>query len=443
VNRRVALALGGLVLVLIALWLATQPFAGLPLTVFALRPPLLQGTGTLALGMMSVAMVLATRPMAVEPWFGGLDKMYRLHKWLGISTLGVAVSHWLWVEAPKWLVGLGWLVRPARLPTAEPTNPVLQQLHGWRDAAEGVGESAFYAVVVLIALALIERFPYRRFFQTHRLLPLVYLALVFHAVVLTKDSSWGQPLGIVMAVLMLAGSVAAVTVLVGAVGRRRQAVAVVETVERHVGVGVLEVALRLKSRWPGHAAGQFAFVRFDASEGAHPFTITSPWSGDGRMVFLIKGLGDYTKALPALLEPGDLCRIEGPYGGFDFAGAKRRQIWIGGGIGITPFIARLGVLATHPDGRVIDLFHTSADTDDGAFARLRAAASAAQVRLHLMVDAVDGRLSAQRLRSMVPDWRSADVWFCGPAAFGRALRNDLMDEGLARADFHQEFFNLR
>ena len=444
--NRIQWALGGVLLAVLALWLATAPFGGLGLSVYALRAPTLQGTGMLAMAAMSVAMVLATRPVFFEPWLGGLDKMYRLHKWLGISALVFAVSHWLWVEAPKWMVDLGWLVRPARaarVPSAEPEPAIWALLHGLRDAAEGLGEWAFYALVLLIALALWKRFPYRRFFQTHRLLPVVYLVLVFHAVVLTSDGSWSQPVGVVMALLLLAGTVAAIMVLFGAVGRSRQAVAEVAATSLPAGADVLQVDVRLKSRWAGHEAGQFAFVRFDASEGAHPFTITSPWTGDGRLVFLIKGLGDYTRQLPSLLKAGDLLRVEGPYGTFDFASKQRRQVWVGGGIGITPFIARLQQLALHPDGKAIDLFYTTATPRDGVVARLAAAAQAVGVRLHVMVDAVDGRLNAERLCAAVPDWRTADVWFCGPAAFGKALRHDLRAKGLPSRDFHQELFNLR
>ena len=443
---RIQWTLGGLLLATLALWLATAPFGGLGPGLFAWRGPSLQGTGTLAMAAMSVAMVLATRPVFFEPWLGGLDKMYRLHKWLGISALVFAVSHWLWVEAPKWMVELGWLVRPARVarvPSAEPEPAVWALLHGLRDPAEGLGEWAFYALVLLIALALWKRFPFRRFFQTHRLLPVVYLVLVFHAVVLTSDGSWAQPVGVVMALLMLAGTVAAIVVLLGGVGRSRQAVAEVEGLSLPAGADVLQVDVRLKSRWAGHEAGQFAFVRFDASEGAHPFTITSPWQSDGRLVFLIKGLGDYTRRLPALLKAGDLLRVEGPYGTFKFAGEKSSQVWVGGGIGITPFIARLQQLALCPDGKAIDLFYTTATPRDGVVARLTAAAQAAGARLHVMVDAVDGRLSAERLCAVVPGWRKADVWFCGPAAFGQALRRDLLAKGLPGRDFHQELFNLR
>jgi predicted ferric reductase len=246
-----------------------------------------------------------------------------------------------------------------------------------------------------------------------------------------------------MALLMLAGTVAALMVLFGAVGRSRQAVAEVQATSLPAGADVLQVDVRLKSRWAGHEAGQFAFVRFDASEGAHPFTITSPWTGDGRLVFLIKGLGDYTRQLPALLKSGDLLRVEGPYGTFDFSGEKNSQVWVGGGIGITRFIARLQQLALRPDGKTIDLFYTTATPRDGAVARLTAAAQAVGARLHVMVDAVDGRLNAERLCAAVPGWRTADVWFCGPAAFSQALRHELLAKGMPGRDFHQELFNLR
>lgn len=258
-----------------------------------------------------------------------------------------------------------------------------------------------------------------------------------------QDSNWTTPIGWVIALLLLAGTAAALTVLSGAVGRSRQAVAVVDTVALHPAQTVLAVAVRLKSRWRGHQAGQFAFVRFDASEGAHPFTITSPWTGDGRLEFLIKDLGDYTKTLPAQLLPGALLRVEGPYGTFDFEGGKQRQIWVSGGIGITPFLARLHQLALRPDGKTVDLFHSTATLDEAAFARLRVAADAADATLHLLVDALDGRMTAERLCAAVPAWREADIWFCGPAGFGHSLRRDLLATGLPARHFHQELFDLR
>jgi predicted ferric reductase len=74
---------------------------------------------------------------------------------------------------------------------------------------------------------------------------------------------------------------------------------------------------------------------------------------------------------------------------------------------------------------------------------LRADAQAAGVRLHLVVSQRDGRLSGERLRELVPEWKQASVWFCGPAAFGQALRADLVANGLPAEAFHQELFQMR
>ncbi|MFD2029283.1 ferric reductase-like transmembrane domain-containing protein [Ancylobacter dichloromethanicus] len=124
---------------------------------------MMQFTGIVTIGCMSLAMALALRPRWPESWFGGLDKMYRLHKWLGITALVGAIVHWLWAQGPKWAVGWGWLERPVRGERPPIENPVEAFFANLRGSAEGVGEWAFYAAVLLIALALIRYFPYRLF----------------------------------------------------------------------------------------------------------------------------------------------------------------------------------------------------------------------------------------------------------------------------------------
>ena len=66
-------------------------------------------------------------------------------------------------------------------------------------------------------------------------------------------------------------------------------VGVIDELLRYTDNRVLKVGLALKDRWPGHEAGQFAFVTFNPAEGPHPFTISSAWHNDGKMFFLIKG----------------------------------------------------------------------------------------------------------------------------------------------------------
>jgi predicted ferric reductase len=106
-------------------------------------------TGILAIGCMSAGIFLATRSTSMEPFLGGLDKNYRLHKWLGISALVFSTLHWLWVKAPNWLIGLGWMQRPSRepdLPSGETLSAIARILSQYRGLAASVGEWAFYTV---------------------------------------------------------------------------------------------------------------------------------------------------------------------------------------------------------------------------------------------------------------------------------------------------------
>lgn len=444
--RPIKIALFALLAGLTLLWWLADSFFPQPFGYFPLRDVLVQYSGVIAMGAMSVAMVLAVRPKVIEPALGGLDKMYRLHKWLGITALVFGVIHWLWAKGSKWAVGWGWLTKPARSGGDGPLpGTVEQMLRSQRGLAEFLGEWTFYAAAVLLVLALIKRFPYRLFAKTHTILAALYLVLVFHALMLLEFRYWFQPIGMVMAIALSVGTIAGVWVLSKRVGANRTVVSRIAALTEYPELRVLETTLAMDGGWPGHQPGQFAFLTSDVKEGAHPYTIASAWDpGERRMTVFTKALGDHTSRLPQRLAIGDPVAVEGPYGCFTFADRRKRQIWIGGGIGITPFIARMKHLARTQDHEcVIDLFHPTADFSPSAIDNLRADAKAADVRLHVLVDARDGLLSGERLRDAVPDWKEASIWFCGPAALGEALRRDLSAHGMNRGDFHQELFQLR
>ena len=403
-------------------------------------------SGVLGMGAMGFAMVLATRPVWLEDWLDGLDKTYRLHKWLGIATLVLAVAHWFSVNGMMIIVGEAALIPPNGSGHANPSE--LGQFHLWAlsqaDRAGAIGHITFYITVVFIALALIKKFPYRRFAKTHLFLAVAYLIYVYHSVVLMEFSYWHQPVGIVSAALMLGGSIAALLVLTRRVGHGRKVKGVIEEIDLFPELGVMETAIRLEDGWKGHQSGQFAFVTFNPKEGPHPFTIGSAWhSEDPHINFITKGLGDYTNLMVDKLKVGDAAILEGPYGRFTFDDEKPHQIWIGAGIGITPFIARMKQLAREPRDQVIDLFAVGPAADQKAIGKLTTDAEAANVRLHIIVDGRDERLTGAGLREKATDWKTASVWFCGPAKFGETLKADMVTNGLSVTAFHQELFNMR
>jgi predicted ferric reductase len=246
-----------------------------------------------------------------------------------------------------------------------------------------------------------------------------------------------------MIVLLGAAAVAAGLSIFGRIGKSHRFTGEVTDFHFHEGNAVLDVGVKLITAWPGHAAGQFAFLKFAGAERAHPFTISSGWANTGRLAFSIKGIGDYTRRLPGLIEVGQAITVEGPYGRFDFGSAGGRQLWIAGGVGITPFIARMEAITIAGQPQDVNLIYSTGALDDAFIDEVRNAADAAGVQLHIVDTSQEGFVDLAKLALWIPDWRCADVWFCGPSKFGDSLYQAMRAAGLPADRFHRELFEMR
>lgn len=398
-------------------------------------------SGQLAIALMSLAMLLAARPAWLEGPLGGLDRMYRSHKWAGILAVGFAGLHWL-IEMSDDILK-AWAGREGRIPKENYTG----LLEAMRDLAKDMGEWAIYAILAMLALSLWKRFPYRPWRFLHQAMPVLYLALAFHAVLLAPANYWSQPAGWLLGLLIAAGVYGSAHALAGHIGRSRQTEGEIIAIEQPA-PDTVSVRCRLGKGWRGHRPGQFAFITFDKKEGPHPFTIASADHGDRVIEFQIKALGDYTRVLPGRLQVGQAVMVEGPYGRFDIArrdpGAQ--QVWIAGGIGITPFLAWLDSLQANPgQAPVADLHYCTQDREHDPFiARLEAlCAPLASIRLKVHGSAQGERLTAAETVAGKDRKSSAEVWFCGPQGLAENLKNGLRTAWPGKFRFHQEAFEMR
>ncbi|MBI2275818.1 MAG: ferric reductase-like transmembrane domain-containing protein [Dechloromonas sp.] len=398
-------------------------------------------SGLLSIGLMSLAMLLATRPAWLETPLGGMDRVYRTHKWAGILAVVFAALHWLIEMAGDILKGM--IGREGRVPK-EKFSGLLEII---RDFAEDLGEWAIYALLAMLAITLWQRFPYRPWRFLHRAMPVFYLMLVFHAALLAPADYWRQPTGALLAVLLLAGSYGVVRSLLGNIGRARLAQGEILAVEHPAG-DITSVRCQLNDGWRGHRPGQFALVSFDDGEGAHPFTIASADHGDGSVTFQIKALGDYTGRLASVLQVGQPVRVEGPYGRFEPGRLNRQaqQIWIAGGIGVTPFLAWLEAMQGGAcEALSTDLHYCVRRRDDDPFVgRLEAlCAGLPGVRLHIHAADLGQRLDAASMMRGKDAALPTEIWFCGPAGLADGLKQALRRLWSGRFAFHQEAFAMR
>jgi predicted ferric reductase len=433
--------LAGLIALMTLTWAWPAGSAGGGSPAWVARQEALYLSGLLSIGLMSLSMFLAARPVWVERPLGGLDRMYRTHKWAGILAVSFAALHWL-IEMSddilKVLVG-----REGRIAKIK-DGGLLESL---RHLAEDMGEWAIYAVLAMLALTLWRRFPYRPWRVLHQAMPLIYLMLVFHALLLAPVAYWTQPAGWLLALLLVGGVYGSVVSLAGRIGRARQVPGSIIAVEQ-IAADVLAVTCQLDPGWRGHRPGQFAFVTFDPGEGAHPYTLAGADQGDLRVRCEIKALGDYTGQLADRLRIGQGVTLEGPYGRFDYArhNPKARQFWVAGGIGITPFLAWLEALrATSGPTPRADLHYCTRDRDNDPYvSRLESLClSLPGIRLRVHGSRQGETLNSTTLLAGLAPASMGEVWFCGPQGLATSLQQGVSVAGRKRLVFHQEAFALR
>jgi len=399
---------------------------------------LLTLSGYLAINFMSITMVLAARPGWLEPPLGGLDSMYQLHKWTGILAVTFALTHWLIEMADDGLEAL--LGSDQSLKEAD-FSGLLDSL---QDGAEDLGEPGLYLLAFLVVITLLRWVPYGYWRYLHRVMPLIYLALAAHAVLLAPLKWWQQPTGWLMVLLIVGGAVASLQSLTGQIGSSRRYKGLVQAV-RQTSANITEVVCDMGKRWPGHQAGQFALVTFDRIEGAHPFSLAGADNDSGQLSFHIKALGDYTRKIPRKLRSGQAVTLEGPYGRFDPDSGRKnaQQIWVAGGIGITPFLAALenrliNFEQKHP--AVTLHYCTAGAVDDPMLTRLQQLAEhLSGISLHVYDSLQGQRLTSNQLQIHA---HKVDIWFCGPQGLAKALKSGLKQQSISLR-FHQESFEFR
>jgi predicted ferric reductase len=191
--------------------------------------------------------------------------------------------------------------------------------------------------------------------------------------------------------------------------------------------------------------GQFVvltFAGFAAGE-RNPFSMSSG-GGEGELDVTVKASGDYTARLVDSLGPGDAARVLGPFGGFDYRDGGQRQIWIAGGIGVTPFISWIRSLDSG-FAREVEFWYSVRDPGDAVYRdEIEAAAREhPTLRVHTVLSDADGPLTVDAgLREMTRD-ANPWVYMCGPPAMMKALARGMRRRGVPRAHVRWEDFGAR
>ncbi len=382
--------------------------------------------GLTGMAMLSLSFLLNSRLSFLEEYFGGLDKMYLSHHNLGTISFMLLLFHPV-------ILALRFLSSSAK--------QALFFLLPGRNLAINFGIGTLSLMILLLILTFLVNLKYERWRFTHKFLGLVLVGAIVHMLLIPSDVSRSILLkGYLIGLSGIALISYSYRTLLGKSDRAKLRYHIKEI--NQLGSEILEIVLKPEGKHIQFIAGQFAFVKFLAEEmpkEQHPFTISSS-PKEGQLRFSIKMSGDYTSTLKNL-RPGMTAEIEGPYGRF-FSVSAGEEVWIAGGIGITPFLSRARDLKNN---KQIDLFYSLRNKKDSFFVKEleEIARKNKNFRLHMHYTLEEGHINIKKIKNILRYMIGREVFICGPAGMMTSLKKQFTSEGFDRDHIHMEEFNLK
>jgi predicted ferric reductase len=399
--------------------------ADVPMSTWLTTATLSLASGVAALAMMAAAAILSGRWGWSETLFGGLDRVYQAHKWLGIAALYLASVH---------------LLFKAGLREWEAASIVTLSA----DWTRFVRQASYPGLVLIVILALNRNIPYSVWRWWHRLSGPIFLVVVMHWLSIRSPLPLTGPAGVWLGVLTVLAIATAIykPLLYPLIARHAE-----YRVDRITkGPSAAQIELEPTGRGVSFRAGQFGFLsmKLDGLREPHPFTIAAADSKSGYISFVIRALGDYTKKLISEVEPGDLADVYAPYGRFERSPLAQREIWVAGGVGISPFLAWLQDEQGRGFEHVTLFYCYTAGRAFPDIASLRELTDRKGVELLPVSGAGDPDLG-KRLAEIIREHGSSglDIAVCGPAGLLKHIRSVAVENGIEPSRIRHERFNFR
>lgn len=381
-------------------------------------------SGWAGCGLLLGSLLLMVREVRLSHWLGGVAHMTLWHHRAGLAAYLLLLLHPLLLAADGWqqAPALGWLAI-----TPVPDNPAIR-----------VGWVSLLLLMTGLSATFIYRLPYRLWRGLHSALGVAVVLGGVH-VLLLKNNPFA------LLVIALAGGLFLWRLVRIDAGSAAQAYYVKSVLP--VATDLVEIMLTPSSTpvIPPVQAGQLVFVAFawgSAAEGsheAHPFTVSGVGQA-GEFCISVKALGDATRALQDLV-PGVRATVQGGFDGFLADQATTPQLWVAGGIGITPFLAALRTQTLTVPTHLLYLYpnaHDAAYLDE-----LRARATC-QPLLTLDLRATGNELPD--INALLPPARALQgvtSYLCGPPGLMQTVLHALQEKGIPLHHIHSERFDFR
>lgn len=373
--------------------------------------------GTVFLGF---ELVLVSKARWLELAIGPLDRLYGYHRQLSISSVLAITLHstsLILNALPNSVLAKSYII---------PTSTNLTY---------GAGIVSFYLFVIIVAVSIYIKLPYHIWKIMHKVLALGTLLAAYHVLTISSDISRYPVLKYWVLGTLVAGiaSMLYKVVFYNIMSKKFKYI-VTEVITNN---DVVTIKMTTEGSNFNFHYGQFAYFSFisdKVSKEEHPFSIAST-PESGIVEIAVKKSGDYTKSMDQI-KVGDEVRIRGPFGHFSKnLGDFDKEIWIGAGIGISPFLS----FKTNTKTKIY--YCTRNEEDRSLWDRIHTSASTNGFELINHQSEKLGRLKPESLLSEFTNPEKTCVRICGPVSMLNSFKDFYDKYNLPKNNLYFEEFN--
>lgn len=411
----------------LVLWARISPMAIRFGSLYATVISLGQLTGLVGAALFALSLILSGRFRWTEGLFGGMNRVYIAHHIIGGIGFILLMVHPLILLYTRAMISF---------------NKAALFFVPGQNASDTFGILSLLSLMVLLIATYYVKLHYHIWKLLHKFLGASFFLGFLHMFLTQSDVARDTP----MRMYMLGISTIALLVYVyrTILGRWlvRKCQCSVTSITPLSGE-MVQIALQPQGHLSACEPGQFVFLSFNSNAFSpewHPFSISSI-NPDGTIEVIIKQLGDYTKHVHEICL-GMNAWIEGPYGRFYHNVRVPKQIWIAGGVGVTPFLSMAKRLNTDT---LVDLYYVVHDQQEAVGANLlhELVQSHANFRVCIYdTSAQKTRITAQMIQETSGDLAGRDIYICGPPPMMKSLRSQLQALHVFGDHIHTEEFSM-
>ncbi len=382
------------------------------------------------MAMFGWSLILSGRYKILDTWFRGLDKMYMAHKFFGTACLALLL-----------MPPLGNTI--VYLYTQGSGADLIGHYLGYTGMGTMLGRISLYGLILLVLWSIFIKVKHETFIRVHRWLGVLFILGAVHAFMSGPESVLANNPFMWWYMLILSVLASITFIHFSLLNDFLHPYYKYKVVSNKLLPGdVLDIELDPVYRIANFKPGQFFYISFDDLDKDifHPFSISSS-KDDSRLRFLIKELGDHTTAMKDI-RTDTFARVKGPYGGFTFNDKKHpKQLWIAGGIGVTPFLSkahslRFTNLSTH-----VKMFHFVRNEEEAIDEKQLEIIGKNHNAFDYKCIAQDkfGIVSLKDIAEQIGPLDDYAMYMCGPPPMLKAYAQQAKELGLEKQLYYEEF----